>query len=83
MINWIKGFLSANNDLSSKRLVMILSYVASIAYAGACIFWGFPMENNVLTLLLGALGGSTTGYVIGHKTEQKKEEVKDATGSDS
>lgn len=69
MFNWIRGFLSAKNDLSSKRLVMILSYVAAIVYAGACIFFGFPLENNVLTLLLSALGGSTGGYVFSYRTE--------------
>lgn len=69
MINWVKGFLSAKNDLSSKRLVMILSYLAAIAYAGACIFFGFPLENNVLTLLLSTLAGSTGGYVFSYKTE--------------
>ena len=78
MIEWLKKILSAGTAESSKRLCMVLSYSAALLYAGACIFFHFPLETNVLTLLLGALGGSTSGYVFSNKHEVKALEVKDA-----
>lgn len=78
MIKWFTNLLSAGTTESSKRFCMVLSYFSAIIYAGACIFFGFTLENNVLTLLLGALGGSTSGYVFSNKNEIKKDEVKSA-----
>jgi hypothetical protein len=75
MFKWFKNLLSAGTSESSKRFCMVLSYLASFTYAGACIFFGFPLENNVLTLLLGALSGSTAGYVFASKNEIKKTEI--------
>lgn len=72
MIKWMNGLLSAGTMESSKRFCMVISYIAAVVYAGACIFFGFPLENNVLTLILGALGGSTTGYVFSNKNEVKQ-----------
>lgn len=73
MMNWIKDVLSAGTIESSKRLCMVMSYTATLLYAGACIFFHIPLENNVLTLLLGALSGSTAGYVFASKNEVKKD----------
>lgn len=77
MINWFKNLLSAGTSESSKRFCLVLSYIGTFMYAGACIFFGFPLENNVLTLLLGALSGSTAGYVFASKNEIKKTGVND------
>lgn len=78
MIKWLKNILSEGTVESSKRLCMVMSYTVSLAYAGACIFFHIALESNVLTLLLGALGGSTSGYVFGNKTAPKQEDKKDA-----
>lgn len=78
MIKWMKKILSEGTIESSKRLCMVMSYVVALVYAGACIFFHIPLESNVLTLLLGALSGSTAGYVFGNKAESKKGEVKSA-----
>ena len=75
MIDWIKNILSAGTIESSKRFCMVLSYILVLVYSGACIFFGFPLENNVLTLLLGALSGSTAGYVFASKNEVKQIKV--------
>ena len=78
MIDWIKSVLSAGTAESSKRLCMVMSYGAALLYAGACIFFHIQLEANVLTLLLGALSGSTAGYVFANKQEVKKVEDKGA-----
>lgn len=78
MIEWMKKILSEGTIESSKRLCMVMSYVVALVYAGACIFFHIPLESNVLTLLLGALSGSTAGYVFSSKADTKNEVKKDA-----
>jgi len=74
MIKWVAGFLSAGNgDASSKRLLTIISYVASLAIAGFCVMHGVPLDGNVLILLLGLSGVSTFQQIVGNKNEIKKE----------
>ena len=73
MINWIRGFLSARSDLSSKRLTMILSYLVSLALCTVCVVWGIPLESNVLTLLMGCCGVSSGAYVVSNRNEIGKE----------
>lgn len=73
MTEWIKGFLSAKNDLSSKRLVMILSYIVALGLCITCVCFHIPLENNVLTALMGCCGVSSGTYAFSHKTETKKD----------
>ena len=72
-IQWLSGFLSAGNgQASSKRLLTLISYVASIAISGFCVVHGIALDGNVLVLMLGLCGVSTTQQIIGNKTEQNK-----------
>lgn len=72
-MEWIKNLLSAGTVESSKRFCMVISYVASLIYAGSSIYFKLPIESNTLTLLLGMLSGSTAGYVFASKNETKKD----------
>lgn len=71
MFEWIRGFLSAKNDLSSKRLTMILSYVVALALCTVCVCWQIPLEGNVLTCLMGCCGVSSGTYAFSHRVEVK------------
>lgn len=74
MIEFIKGFFQEGKAESSKRLTMILSYVVTLGICTFAVFFKFPIEANIMTMLLGCCGVSTTGYVTGSKkTEEKKE----------
>ena len=76
MIEFVKGFLqSGNGDSSSKRLLMILAYVASITVGVYCGFAHIALDSNVLILMLGLSGVSTANYAVTNKNETKK--VKD------
>lgn len=71
-MNWIKGFLSAGSgDASSKRLLIILSYLVGTSVAAYCGFWHVALDPNVLYLILGLCGISTGNYAITNKNEVK------------
>lgn len=74
-MQWMSGFLSAGNgQASSKRLLTILSYVAAIAIAGYCVIHGIVLDTNVMIMMLGLCGVSTTQQILGNKNEVKKVE---------
>ena len=74
MINWLKGFLSSGaGDASSKRLLIVMSYLVAASVAAYCGFWHVALDSNVLYLLLGLCGISSTQYSITNKNEVKKE----------
>lgn len=74
MIEFFKGFFQEGKPESSKRLTMILSYIVTLTVCVFAVFLHFPIESNIMTMLLGCCGVSTTGYVTGvKKTEEKKE----------
>ena len=69
-MQWLSGFLSAGNgQASSKRLLTLISYIASIAIAGFCVVHGVALDGNVLTLMLGLSGVSTFQQIVGNKKE--------------
>jgi len=73
MTKWIKEVLSDSENASSKRLTMVLSYLVSLALCIVAVVFHIPIEANVLTMLLGCCGVSSTTYAIA-----KGKEIKDA-----
>lgn len=72
MINWFKGFLSSGTgDASSKRLLIVISYLVAASVAAYCGFWHVALDPNVLYLLLGLCGISSTQYSLTNKNEVK------------
>jgi hypothetical protein len=73
MIEFMKGFFQEGKPESSKRLTMILSYVVTLAICAFAVFLHLPVDGNVMTMLLGCCGVSSTAYVTGvKKIEEKK-----------
>ena len=73
-MNWIKGFLSAGSgDASSKRLLIILSYLVGASVAAYCGFGHVALDSNVLYLILGLCGISTGNYAITNENEVTKD----------
>ena len=74
MIEFVKGFFQEGKSESSKRLTMIMSYTVTLMICIFAVFLHLPIDSNIMTMLLGCCGVSTTGYVTGvKKTEEKKE----------
>lgn len=73
MIEFLKGFLIEGRPESSKRLTMIMSYVVTLSICIIAVIYHFQIESNVMTMLLGCCGVSSTAYVTGvKKTEEQK-----------
>ena len=75
MIDFLKGFFIEGKPESSKRLTMIMSYVVTLSICIIAVIYHFPIESNVMTMLLGCCGVSTTGYVTSNKKSEDKKEV--------
>jgi hypothetical protein len=76
-LNLILDFFRAGTDASSKRLTMVLSYLVCLTLCIIAVTFHVPIEGNVVTLLLGCCGVSTTGYVMTNKNEVKNIDAKD------
>lgn len=73
MIKWIAGFFSANSEVSSKRLLSILSVLSAIAITWYSLIYQKTIDANELTLILGLCGLSVGQQVLGNKNEVKKD----------
>lgn len=71
MIEFLKGFFIEGRPESSKRLTMIMSYVVTLSLCIIAVIYHFPIESNVMTMLLGCCGVSSSSYVISTKKEIK------------
>lgn len=72
-MQWLKGFLSApNGDASSKRLLTIISYIVSLGIGIYCVLAVVALDANVLILLLGLCGATTTQQILGSAKETKE-----------
>lgn len=71
------NFLRAGTNESAKRLIMIMSYLVTLSLCIVAVTMHYPIEYNVVTLLLACCGVSTTGYVVANKNEQKQLVTKD------
>lgn len=69
MIQTILNFFRAGTAESSKRLLSILSYLVSLGLAIFCVVHGFPLEGNVLALLLGLTGVATANQAFNYGKE--------------
>ena len=67
----ILSFLRSGTSESSKRLTMVSSYAVSLLICSACVAFRLPLDTNVLILLSGLCGISTSGYVVANKNEVK------------
>ena len=73
MIKWIAGFFSANSDVSSKRLLSILSVLSAISITWYSLIYEKTIDANELALILGLCGLSVGQQVLGNKNEVKKD----------
>lgn len=73
MIKWIAGFFSANSEVSSKRLLSILSVLSAIAITWYSLIYEKTIDANELALILGLCGLSVGQQVLGNKNEIKKD----------
>ena len=73
----ILDFFRAGTDASSKRLTMVLSYLVCLALCIIAVTFHMPIEGNVVTLLLGCCGVSSTTYAFANKNEVKNNDTKD------
>ena len=72
MLSFLKGFLSSGTgDASSKRLLIVMSYLVAASVAAYCGIWHVALDSNVLYLLLGLCGISTGNYAVTNKNEVK------------
>ena len=72
------NFLRAGTTESSKRLLTVISYIVSLGIAIFCAVMQYPLENNVLILLLGCCGVSSTTYAVSNRNEVHKQLPKDS-----
>ena len=75
-MNTILNFFRSGTSESSKRLLIILSYLVAASVAAYCGFWHVALDSNVLYLLLGLCGISAGNYAVTNSNEFKNE-VKD------
>ena len=74
LIAWLKGFLSSGaGDASSKRLLIVVSYLVAASVAGYCGFAQVALDPNVLYLLLGLCGIGTANYAVTNANEVKSD----------
>ena len=66
----ILDFFRAGTDASSKRLLTILSYVSAIALCWYSLIANKPVDGNLLCLVLGLAGASTTQQILNSRKEQ-------------
>ena len=71
MIEFVKGFFQEGKAESSKRLTMIMSYIVTLMICIFAVFLHLPIDTNIMTMLLGCCGVSTSGYVVANKKEIK------------
>lgn len=63
--------LSASNVGSSKRAIVLLSYLSAIAISWVCLLQGIALDSNLLILVLSLAGLSTGNYALTVKNEAK------------
>lgn len=63
------NFFRSGTAESSKRLLTIISYVSAIALGWYSLITEKPIDGNLLILVLGLAGASTTQQIINGKKE--------------
>ena len=67
---YLMNFLRSGTAESSKRLLTIISYVSAIVLGWYSLVTGKPIDGNLLILVLGLAGASTTQQILKSGKEQ-------------
>ena len=69
-MSYLMNFLRSGTAESSKRLLTIISYVSAIALCWYSLIADKPIDGNLLILVLGLAGASTTQQILKSGKEQ-------------